>query len=218
MKEELILKVKPETLDSLMNALVDITSEMKAAAPDQQVRFGDEVYMTCLCLYGIGRYSTGRTEEKRGQRDCRITGSPERRAGAAGTAGKLVNRKKESVESRRGSIPLAPRYKPLKFRFMAKNFNQGRRAERQFKQKLRTMISSAAHTQNIADQAMDLAGQFMTEDAISNSDAYRVIENVSCACEEAMQVLIEELKKGTRLYEILPDDSDDIKRKAIEEL
>ncbi len=45
MKEELILKVKPETLDSLMNALVDITSEMKAAAPDQQVRFGDEVYI-----------------------------------------------------------------------------------------------------------------------------------------------------------------------------
>lgn len=101
---------------------------------------------------------------------------------------------------------------------MAKKFNQGR-AERQFKQKLRTMISSAAHTQNIADQAMDLAGQFMTtEDAISNSDAYRVIENVSCVCEEAMQVLIEELKKGTRLYEIFPDDSDDIKRKAIEEL
>ena len=29
MKEELILK--PETLDSLINALVDITSEMKAA-------------------------------------------------------------------------------------------------------------------------------------------------------------------------------------------
>lgn len=220
MKEELILKVKPETLDSLMNALVDITSEMKAAAPDQQVRFGDEVYMTCLCLENtvLGAIRQVELKKKRGQRDCRITGSPERRAGAAGTAGKLVNRKKESVESRRGSIPLAPRYKPLKFRFMAKNFNQGRRAERQFKQKLRTMISSAAHTQNIADQAMDLAGQFMTEDAISNSDAYRVIENVSCACEEAMQVLIEELKKGTRLYEILPDDSDDIKRKAIEEL
>lgn len=88
---------------------------------------------------------------------------------------------------------------------MAKNFNQGR-AERQFKQKLRTMISSAAHTQNIADQAMDLAGQFMTEDAISNSDAYRVIENVSCVCEEAMQVLVEELQKGTRLHEILTGD------------
>lgn len=98
---------------------------------------------------------------------------------------------------------------------MAKNFNQGR-AERQFKQKLRTMISSAAHAQNIADQAMELAGQFMTEDAISSSDAYRVLENVSCVCEEAMQVLCEELQKGTRLYEILPNDSDDIKRKAIE--
>ena len=33
-----------------------------------------------------------------------------------------------------------------------------------------------------------LTGQFMTEDEISNSDAYRVIENVSCVCEEAMQV------------------------------
>ncbi len=66
MKEELILKVKPETLDSLMNALVDITSEMKAAAPDPQVRFGDEVYMTCRPgEYGIGRYSTGRAEDKK---------------------------------------------------------------------------------------------------------------------------------------------------------
>ena len=88
---------------------------------------------------------------------------------------------------------------------MAKNFKQGR-AERQFKQKHRTMISRAAQTQNIADQAMDLAGQFMTEDEISNSDAYRVIENVSCVCEEAMQVLVEELQKGTRLHEILTGD------------
>ena len=75
-----------------------------------------------------------------------------------------------------------------------------------FKQKLRTMIGSTAHTQNIADQAMELAGQFMTEDEISNSDAYRVIENVSCVCEEAMQVLVEELQKGTRLHEILTGD------------
>ena len=54
------------------------------------------------------------------------------------------------------------------------------------------MIGSTAHTQNIADQAMELAGQFMTEDEISSSDAYRVIENVSCVCEEAMQVLVED--------------------------
>lgn len=90
---------------------------------------------------------------------------------------------------------------------MAKNFNQGR-AERQFKQKLHMMISNAAHTQNIADQAMELAEQFMTEDAQNNSDAYRVLENVSCVCEEAMQVLFEELQKGTRLHEIITDDSE----------
>jgi hypothetical protein len=90
---------------------------------------------------------------------------------------------------------------------MAKNFNQGR-AERQFKQKLRMMISNAAHTQNIADQAMELAEQFMTEDAQNNSDAYRVLENVSCVCEEVMQVLVEELQKGTRLHEIITDDSE----------
>ena len=39
---------------------------------------------------------------------------------------------------------------------MAKNFNP-RTAESLFKQKLRTMIGSTAHTQNIADQAMELA-------------------------------------------------------------
>ena len=88
---------------------------------------------------------------------------------------------------------------------MAKNFNP-RTAESLFKQKPRTMIGSAAHTQNIADQTMELAGQFMTEDEISNSDTYRVIENVSCVCEEAMQVLVEELQKGTRLHEILTGD------------
>lgn len=88
---------------------------------------------------------------------------------------------------------------------MAKNFNP-RTAESLFKQKLRTMIGSAAHTQNITDQTMQLAGQFMTEDEISNSDTYRVIENVSCVCEEAMQVLVEELQKGTRLHEILTGD------------
>lgn len=88
---------------------------------------------------------------------------------------------------------------------MAKNFNP-KTTESLFKQKLRTMIGGAAHTQNIADQTMELAGQFMTEDEISNSDTYRVIENVSCVCEEAMQVLVEELQKGTRLHEILTGD------------
>lgn len=100
---------------------------------------------------------------------------------------------------------------------MAKKFNP-RTAESLFKQKLRTMIGSAAHTQNIADQAMELTRLFMTEDELRNSDAYRVLENVSCVCEEALQVLCEELQKGTRLHKILTDGSDGIKRKAIEEL
>ena len=89
---------------------------------------------------------------------------------------------------------------------MAKNFNQGRRAERQFKQKLRTMISSAAHTQNIADQAMDLAGQFMTKDAISNSDAYRVLENVTCVCEDALRVLCNAIGKHSDGSSSIPGD------------
>lgn len=75
-------------------------------------------------------------------------------------------------------------------------------------QKLRMMISSAAHIQNIADQAMELSEQFMTEDAQNNSDAYRVLENVSCVCEEAMQVLLEEVQKEIHLHKIVTDDSE----------
>lgn len=88
---------------------------------------------------------------------------------------------------------------------MAKNINQAK-VERQYKQKMLAMTGSVSHTLNIADQAMDLAEQFMTEGELINSDAYRVIENVSCVCEEAMQVLVEELQKGTRLHEILTGD------------
>ena len=78
---------------------------------------------------------------------------------------------------------------------MAKNFNP-RTAESLFKQKLRTMIGGTAHTQNIADQAMELAGQFMTEDEISNSDAYRVIENVSCVCGKRCRCWSKNCRKG----------------------
>lgn len=72
-------------------------------------------------------------------------------------------------------------------------------ATQQYKQKLRTMIGSIAHTQNIADQAMDLAKRVMCESDLNESDAYRVIENVSCVCEEALQVLIEELNQRTSI-------------------
>lgn len=75
--------------------------------------------------------------------------------------------------------------------------------EAQYKQKLRTLIGSVTHTQNIADQALALAKNLMTEAEQEDSDACRVIENVSCVCEEALQVLFDELQRGTRLHEII---------------
>lgn len=84
--------------------------------------------------------------------------------------------------------------------------------EAQYKQKLRTLIGSVTHTQNIADQALVLAKGLMTEAEQEDSDACRVIENVSCACEEALQVLCEELQKGTRLYERLSTDESGVER------
>ena len=62
---------------------------------------------------------------------------------------------------------------------MAKNINQAK-VERQYKQKMLAMTGSVSHTLNIADQAMDLAEQFMTEGELINSDAYRGLENLSC--------------------------------------
>ena len=82
--------------------------------------------------------------------------------------------------------------------------------EAQFKQKLRTLIGSVTHTQNIADQALALAKNLMTEAEQEDSDACRVIENVSCSCEEALQVLCEELKRGTRLYEIFSKENESL--------
>ena len=91
----------------------------------------------------------------------------------------------------------------------------------QFKQKLRTLIGSVTHTQNIADQALALAKDIMPEAEQVDSDACRVIENVSCVCEEALQVLCEELQRGTRLYERLCEEEsegDEIAERAMRDL
>lgn len=53
MKENLITKVSPQTLDRLMDALVSMTNEMKEVESNQQARLDDEVYTTCLCLQGV---------------------------------------------------------------------------------------------------------------------------------------------------------------------
>ena len=63
---------------------------------------------------------------------------------------------------------------------MAKNINQAK-VERQYKQKMLAMTGSVSHTLNIADQAMDLAEQFMTEGELSNSDAYYMQQQVRLA-------------------------------------
>jgi len=83
---------------------------------------------------------------------------------------------------------------------------ENKKMEMRFRQKLRTLIGSVVHTQNIADQAKELAETYMTDAQINDSDACRVIENVSCACEEALQVLTDELSKGQLLINVLCDD------------
>lgn len=97
---------------------------------------------------------------------------------------------------------------------MAKTTDRKRR-EAQFRQKLRTLIGCVTHTQNIADQAMSLGGSLMTAAERNDSDALRVIENLSCSCEEALQVLYEELQKGTRLHEIIGDENQSISLNTI---
>ena len=74
--------------------------------------------------------------------------------------------------------------------------------EARIKQKLRTLIGNVTH--------------ILTEDERNDSDTCRVVENLSCVCEEALQVLCEELKKGTRLYEILNEEG--MRTKAIDSL
>ena len=88
-----------------------------------------------------------------------------------------------------------------------------KKAEKQFRQKVRTLIGSVTHTQNIADQAMEVARSYMTETEWEDSDACRVIENLSCVCEEALQTLCEELQKGARLHEILCDKKTGVESK-----
>lgn len=79
--------------------------------------------------------------------------------------------------------------------------------EARIKQKLRTLIGNVTHMQNVADQTLELIKSTLTEDERNDSDTCRVIENLSCVCEEALQVLCEELKRGTRLYERLCNEN-----------
>ena len=70
-----------------------------------------------------------------------------------------------------------------------------------WRHKLMTLMGCVTHTQVVADQAIGIANKSMKYDEMDDSDAVRVVENLSCACEEAMQVICAELAKGTRFGE-----------------
>lgn len=48
MKTSLLDKVKPESLDVLLDALTDVMNEVKEIEPDKDKRRRDEDYSTCL--------------------------------------------------------------------------------------------------------------------------------------------------------------------------
>lgn len=84
-----------------------------------------------------------------------------------------------------------------------KEQNTKKRAAQQYRLKVSKLINSAAIAHTVADQALQLATRCMTDEEREDSDACRVMENLSCACEEVLQVLCEELNRDTRLYEVL---------------
>ena len=50
MKETLLMKVDPKTLDNLMNELTSAIIQMKDVEPVQNSRFKDEVYLNSATL------------------------------------------------------------------------------------------------------------------------------------------------------------------------
>lgn len=80
----------------------------------------------------------------------------------------------------------------------------------QWRQKLMTLVGCVTRTQAVADQAIGIANKFMKYHEMDESDAVRTVENLSCVCEEAMQVICAELAKNTRF--------DEVKEKALQEL
>lgn len=80
---------------------------------------------------------------------------------------------------------------------MAKNKNVNRVDPKElYRQKLRSLVGTVLHAQNMADQTMALARRAMTASEAEDSDALHVMENLSYACEEALEVLFNEIKEG----------------------
>ncbi len=75
------------------------------------------------------------------------------------------------------------------------------------RRKLHRLTGCVRHTQCVADEALKIAGCFMTAEEADCSDVYGAVGRLSCACEEVLEVLREELKRTTRLCEI-PGEKD----------
>ena len=85
-------------------------------------------------------------------------------------------------------FPMPHKIQPLKLKVMKATMNPTK-MEARIKQKLRTLIGNVTHMQNVADQTLELIKSILTEDERNDSDTCRVVENLSCVCEEALQVL-----------------------------
>lgn len=68
MKETLLKKVKPETLEKLLSAVGDVLNEIKDAVPNKNERFRDESY-TSLLVMNYDAFQTLRWREQKKQVD-----------------------------------------------------------------------------------------------------------------------------------------------------
>lgn len=74
------------------------------------------------------------------------------------------------------------------------NLNLAERAEKQYRLKVASLLGSVTHTQVLADQALEQAGFFMDDQELEESDVIRTLENISCVCEETLEVLFNEYR------------------------
>lgn len=73
MKETLLKKVKPETLEKLLSAFGDVLDEIKDAVPNKNERLQDELY-TSLLLMNYDAFQTLRWHEQKKQEGKEIAG------------------------------------------------------------------------------------------------------------------------------------------------
>ena len=66
MNENLFDKVSVESMDKLVDALVDVMKDMKEAKPQEEKRYSNDEYVTCLKLNYLVLSSLKRRIKKQG--------------------------------------------------------------------------------------------------------------------------------------------------------